>query len=76
MPILLFQRKVCVKGLKLKFTGASFYNPANKSFEAELYSDNGQVASDGEFDKEVTLPEGFVFPAFRCLLYTSDAADE
>ena len=51
--------------MKLKFTGASFYNPANKSFEAELYSDNGQVASDGEFDKEVTLPEGFVFPAFR-----------
>ena len=51
--------------MKLKFTGASFYNPANKSFEAELYSDNGLVASAGEFDSEVKLPEGFVFPAFR-----------
>jgi predicted amidohydrolase YtcJ len=51
--------------LRIKFTGASFFNPASQVFDQELYAENGQVASADSFDKEVELPEGFVFPAFR-----------
>jgi len=51
--------------LKLKFTGASFYNPATKSFEQELFAEDGVVISPGAFDKEVKLDQGYVFPAFR-----------
>ena len=65
MPILLLPRKVCVSRLKIKFTGANFYSPASQGFEKELFAENGQVASPGNFDREIKLPEGFVFPAFR-----------
>jgi predicted amidohydrolase YtcJ len=51
--------------LKLKFTGASFFNPATKSFEQELFAEDGVVISPGSFDKEVKLAQGYVFPAFR-----------
>jgi predicted amidohydrolase YtcJ len=51
--------------LKLKFTGASFYNPATKTFDQELFAENGFVISPGLFDKEVQLEKGYVFPAFR-----------
>ena len=65
MPFLLLPRKVGVQGLKLKFTGASFYNPATKIFDEELFAEDGFVVSPGSFDKEVKLPQGYVFPAFR-----------
>jgi predicted amidohydrolase YtcJ len=51
--------------LKLKFTGASFYNPATKTFDRELFAEDGVVISPGAFDKEVRLAQGYVFPAFR-----------
>ena len=51
--------------MRLKFTGASFYNPTTKAFDKELFSEDGIVASPGFFDQEVTLEPGFVFPAFR-----------
>jgi hypothetical protein len=51
--------------LKLKFTGASFYNPNTKAFDKELFAKDGLVISPGSFDKEITLAPGFVFPAFR-----------
>ena len=62
---MLFPRKVCVSSLRIKFTGASFYNPATKQFEKELFAEDGLVSSPGAFDQEVKLVEGFVFPAFR-----------
>lgn len=65
MPLLLLSRKVGVQSLKLKFTEASFYNPATKSFEQELFAEDGVVISPGAFDKEVKLAPGYVFPAFR-----------
>jgi predicted amidohydrolase YtcJ len=51
--------------LRIKFSGASFYNPASQAFDQELFAVNGQVASSGSFDQEIELPQGFVFPAFR-----------
>ena len=51
--------------MRTKFTGASFYNPATKTFEQELFAEDGLVSSPGAFDQEVTLGQGFVFPAFR-----------
>jgi predicted amidohydrolase YtcJ len=51
--------------LKLKFTGASFYNPTTKAFDKELFAEDGFVVSPGSFDKEIALAPGFVFPAFR-----------
>jgi predicted amidohydrolase YtcJ len=51
--------------LRIRFTGASFYNPTSKAFEEELFADNGLVATAGGFDSEVKVPSGFVFPAFR-----------
>lgn len=51
--------------MKLKFTGASFYNPTTKNFDSDLFAEDGFVASPGSFDKEITLAPGFVFPAFR-----------
>ena len=51
--------------MKLKFSGASFYHPATKSFEQELFAEDGVVISPGSFDKEVKLAQGYVFPAFR-----------
>jgi predicted amidohydrolase YtcJ len=51
--------------LKTKFTGASFYNPSSKTFEQELFAEDGLVSSPGAFDKEVKLERGYVFPAFR-----------
>ena len=65
MPIVLLPRKVCVSGLRVKFTGASFYNPATQAFDQELFAENGQVTSPGSFDQEVSLPKSFAFPAFR-----------
>ena len=62
---MLLPRKVGVEGLRLKFTGASFYNPAAKTFDRELFAEDGFIASPGPFDKEITLEPGFVFPAFR-----------
>ena len=51
--------------MKTKFTGASFYNPSSKTFEQELFAEDGLVSSPGAFDKEVKLEKGYVFPAFR-----------
>ncbi len=51
--------------MKLKFTGASFYNPATKAFDKELFAEDGFVISPGSFDQEIALAPGFVFPAFR-----------
>lgn len=51
--------------MKLKFTGARFYKPATKSFENELFAEDGLVSSPGSFDKEIALAQGYVFPAFR-----------
>lgn len=51
--------------MKLKFTGARFYNPNTKAFDKELFVEDGLVISPGSFDKEITLAPGFVFPAFR-----------
>jgi predicted amidohydrolase YtcJ len=51
--------------LRIKFTGASFYNPTSQAFDQELYAKNGQVSSPGSSDKEIELPKGYVFPAFR-----------
>ena len=51
--------------MKLKFTGASFYNPDTKIFDQELFAEDGLVSSPGSFDEEVKLPQGYVFPAFR-----------
>lgn len=51
--------------MKLKYTGASFYNPATKAFDKELFAEDGIVVAPGAFDKEITLAPGFVFPAFR-----------
>lgn len=65
MPFLLLPRKVGVQSLKLKFTGASFYNPVTKIFDKELFAENGVVVSPGLFDNEVKLAQGYVFPAFR-----------
>jgi len=65
LPLLLLPRKVCVSGLRIKFIGASFYNLASQQFDKELFAEDGKVASPGSFDREITLPEGFVFPAFR-----------
>ncbi len=62
---MLLPRKVGVQGLKLKFTGASFYNPATKTFDKELFAEYGFVIPPGSFDKEIELAPGFVFPAFR-----------
>ena len=65
MPILLLPRKVCVSGLRVKFSGASFYNPVSQVFEQDLFADDGKVAAAGSFDHEIAVPKGFVFPAFR-----------
>jgi predicted amidohydrolase YtcJ len=65
LPILLLPRKVCVSSLRIKFTGASFYNPATKTFDQELFADNGLISSPGATDIEVKLDQGYVFPAFR-----------
>jgi predicted amidohydrolase YtcJ len=65
MRILLLSRKVWFQSLRIKFTGASFYNPATKIIEQELFSEDGLVSPPGAFDKEVKLDKGFVFPAFR-----------
>ena len=51
--------------MKIKFTGASFYNPTSAAFDQELYAEDGLVSSPGVFDKEVKLERGYVFPAFR-----------
>jgi predicted amidohydrolase YtcJ len=51
--------------LKIKFTGARFFEPQSGSFSKELYSENGIVATEGDADKEIDLGSGFVFPAFR-----------
>lgn len=51
--------------MRLKFTGASFYNSATKAFDRELFAEDGFVVAPGSFDKEITLAQGFVFPAFR-----------
>jgi predicted amidohydrolase YtcJ len=51
--------------LKIKFTGARFYNPTSAAFDQELYAEDGLVSSPGVFDKEVKLERGYVFPAFR-----------
>ena len=51
--------------MRLKFTGASFYNPDTKTFGQELFAEDGLVISPGSFDKEVKLAQGYVFPAFR-----------
>lgn len=51
--------------MRIKFTGASFYNPTSQGFDQELYAKNGQVSSPGSSDKEIELPKGYVFPAFR-----------
>lgn len=51
--------------MKLKFTGASVYNPATKIFDKELFAEDGIVISPGSFDSEVKLAKGYVFPAFR-----------
>lgn len=51
--------------MKLKFTGASFYNPTTKTFDKELFAEDGVVISPGAFDKEIKLAQGYVFPAFR-----------
>ena len=65
MPFLLLPRKVGVPSLKLKFTGASFFNPSTNTFERELFAEDGLVISPGSFEEEVKLPQGYVFPAFR-----------
>ncbi len=51
--------------MKIKFTGARFFEPKSGSFSKELYSENGIVATEGDADKEIDLGSGFVFPAFR-----------
>jgi predicted amidohydrolase YtcJ len=51
--------------LKIKFTGASFYNPKTQSFSDELISENGIVQSLSEADREINVGPGFAFPAFR-----------
>ena len=51
--------------MRTKFTGASFYNSATKTFEQELFAEDGLVSSPGAFNQEVKLAQGFVFPAFR-----------
>ena len=51
--------------MRIKFTGANFYNPAAKRFEQELFAEDGLVSSPGSFDQEVKLEQGYVFPAFR-----------
>jgi predicted amidohydrolase YtcJ len=51
--------------LRIKFTGARFFEPQSGSFSKELYSENGIVATEGDADKEIDLGSGFVFPAFR-----------
>ena len=51
--------------MRVKFTGASFYNPVTDTFEQELVADDGLVSSPGSFDQEVKLEQGYVFPAFR-----------
>ena len=65
MPVLLLSRKVCVSGLRIKFTGCNFYSPASKGFAQELFCENGHVSTAGSFDSEIQLPGGFAFPAFR-----------
>ena len=51
--------------MRIKFSGASFYNPVSQAFDQELFAESGKVATSGSFDQEIELPEGFVFPAFR-----------
>jgi predicted amidohydrolase YtcJ len=51
--------------LRIKFTGASFYNPASQAFDQELYAEDGLVSSPGVIDKEVKLERGYAFAAFR-----------
>ncbi len=51
--------------MRVKFTGASFFNPDTNSFDESLFCEDGLVCSAGAFDKEVELPRGYVFPAFR-----------
>ena len=65
MPFLLLPREIGVPRLKTKFTGARFLNPLTESFDGELFSKDGFVDTSGEFDNEVELGGGFVFPAFR-----------
>jgi predicted amidohydrolase YtcJ len=62
---LLLQRKVSVVALRIRFSGASFFDPASKSFSSELFAEAGLVGSAGPVDQEIELGGGFVFPAFR-----------
>ena len=62
---MLLQGTVGKAVLRIKFTGARFFQPHTGSFVDELYSDNGVVAPTGPANQEVDLGSGFVFPAFR-----------
>jgi predicted amidohydrolase YtcJ len=51
--------------LRVKFTGASFYNPTSRTFSDELFAEDGLVANLEKADQEIDLGPGYVFPAFR-----------
>ena len=65
MSILLLPRKVDTKRLRTRFTGAKFYDFATDSFRSELFAEDGYVCEPVEVDKEIELPAGYAFPAFR-----------
>lgn len=50
--------------MKIKFSGANFVLP-DQAFSTELFTTDGVVSEAGDFDQEVDLGGGFVFPAFR-----------
>jgi predicted amidohydrolase YtcJ len=51
--------------LRVKFTGASFYNPTSSTFSDELFAEDGLVATLETADQEIDIGPGYVFPAFR-----------
>ena len=51
--------------MRVKFTGASFYNPTSSTFSDELFAEDGLVATLETADQEIDIGPGYVFPAFR-----------
>jgi predicted amidohydrolase YtcJ len=51
--------------LRIKFSGAKFFDPTTNTFNDVLFSENGMVSEAGGYDQEIDLSGGYVFPAFR-----------
>ena len=44
--------------MRIKFRGASFFNPVSEEFDSELFAEEGLVVRSGSPDREVDLGPG------------------